>query len=201
MDHAHVIATLALVIADLARGETKSATEGLDRALRALRAGAQQGLPGVAASAPPAAWATGERKEAAARLFSYWVKRCDKGERTMLTAERGRAVIARLRDGYTEAEIRKAIDGAATAAYVGDSGQRYDDLELICRSGAKLESFIERGETTTGKLVVVAAAGGQEDDIAALRREMATLRRDGREIEYGQAAARLQTLMAKRGPS
>jgi hypothetical protein len=78
-----------------------------------------------------------------ASLIDYWKLRC--GHPTAKpTRERRQKVVARLREGYTEAEIRRGIDGAAAAAFVNDSGKRFDDLELICRNGSKLESFIER---------------------------------------------------------
>jgi uncharacterized coiled-coil protein SlyX len=92
---------------------------------------------------------TGEKRpdphdEAALRLFEYWREQCAKGPTTKATPERLRAVRARLAQGYSEATIRAAIDGAAADAYESESGRRFDDLTLICRNGAKLESFVER---------------------------------------------------------
>lgn len=76
-------------------------------------------------------------------LFAYWQQRC--GHPTSkLTAERRRKIEARLREGYTVAQVRQAIDGAARAAFVNDNGKRFDDIELICRNGTKLEDFMGR---------------------------------------------------------
>jgi hypothetical protein len=80
-------------------------------------------------------------------LFDYWRTKCGH-PKALLTLDRKTKVIARLREGYSEADIRQAIDGAAKHAYVDDRGVRYDDLELICRSGSKLEGFIQRAGAT-----------------------------------------------------
>ena len=79
----------------------------------------------------------------ARRLFAYWQEQCGRST-AKFTLDRRRKVEARLREGYTEQQIRQAIDGAARAAFVNDAGKRFDDLELICRSGSKVEDFISR---------------------------------------------------------
>jgi hypothetical protein len=92
-------------------------------------------------------------------LFSYWRTQC--GHPTAkLKRDRERKIVARLREGYTEADIRRAIDGAAKHAFVNENGVRFDDLELICRSSAKLEGFIERASPS--------AAGAQQATVAEL---------------------------------
>lgn len=80
-------------------------------------------------------------------LFDYWRETMNHPQ-AKLTPERERAVAARLRDGYTVEQIKRAIDGCARSPFhrgENDRQQRYDDLTLICRNGAKLESFLERG--------------------------------------------------------
>lgn len=76
-------------------------------------------------------------------LFAYWQQQCQHPQ-SRLTSERRRKCEARLREGYTAEQGRTAIDGAARAAFVNDQGKRFDDFELIFRSGSKLEAFIER---------------------------------------------------------
>lgn len=85
-----------------------------------------------------------ERPSIVADLFAYWQTTTGHPQ-AKLTKDRRAKIEARLREGYTAEQIRKAIDGAARAAFVNESGKRFDDIELICRSGSKLESFIERG--------------------------------------------------------
>lgn len=85
--------------------------------------------------------------------FGYWQDRTD--HRTAkLTDERRRKIEQRLRDGYSVQQIRSAIDGAAKGAFVNDAGKRFDDIELICRNGSKLEDFIERASATPNGTVV-----------------------------------------------
>lgn len=99
---------------------------------------------------PPATGAprVDPHRAVALELFEFWREQCGKGAATKATPDRIRKVIARLRDGYTPAQIRSAIRGAAAEAYEDERGHRYDDLELICRNGAKLEAFIAKGGGT-----------------------------------------------------
>lgn len=103
-------------------------------------------------TSPPSGSGTGKEETSTAgeapamvarRLFTYWQETC-KHPTAKFTTDRRRRVEARLREGYTEDEIRKGIAGAGARPFVNDSGKAFDDLELICRSGSKLESFIER---------------------------------------------------------
>lgn len=86
----------------------------------------------------------------ARELFEYWQQRCEHPQ-AKPTRERLAKVRSRLREGYTAEQIRAAIDGAARAAFVNDAGKRFDDLELICRNGSKLEDFIARPATNNGR--------------------------------------------------
>ena len=92
----------------------------------------------------------------AAECFAYWQERC-RHPTAKLTAERRRKIEARLREGYTVDDIRRAIDGAAKAAFVNDHGRRFDDIELICRSGSKLEGFMGRVSSSNVALMRSAA--------------------------------------------
>lgn len=83
------------------------------------------------------------------RCFAYWQQQCHH-PKARLTGDRRRKVEARLREGYTEADVRAAIDGAAQAPFISDGGQRFDDLELICRTGSKLEGFAQRTAPAKG---------------------------------------------------
>lgn len=83
--------------------------------------------------------------------FAYWQEKCGHPN-AKLTADREAKIKARLREGYSVHDIRKAIDGAARGAFVNDSGQRFDDIELICRKGSKLEDFMRRMATNVTPL-------------------------------------------------
>lgn len=76
-------------------------------------------------------------------LFDYWRERCEHLQ-ARPTKDRLAKIRARRSEGYTDEQIREAINGAARGAFVNDTGKRFDDIELICRNGTKLESFIDR---------------------------------------------------------
>jgi len=199
LDRDFIVGELARAIGAIAHGRDEEARTIVSDLARVLAATAQADLPGIPAAAPAIDRET-LYKAACSRLFAYWQERCAHRAAKM-TPERARAIIARLRDGYTETEIRKAIDGAAESAYVNETtGQKYDDLTLICRNGSKLEDFIARGVTATGEVIVeVTNASPIEEQISDLRRRMSELKREGRETEYKQAAEELRKLMARRG--
>jgi hypothetical protein len=77
-------------------------------------------------------------------VFEEWVRVC-KHPKARLTADRRSKVRARLRDGYTSEDLMQAVRGAAKGAYVDPRGHKWDDLTLICRSGANVERFIALG--------------------------------------------------------
>lgn len=64
---------------------------------------------------------------------------------TKFAPKRRRKIQARLKEGYTLENIIQAICGCSGSAWnMGDNDQhkKFDDLELICRDGVKLEGFM-----------------------------------------------------------
>lgn len=97
-------------------------------------------------------WVEGERSKPATpstspqenEVFEHWQRVCDK-PRAKFTPERRAKVRTRLREGYTVANIKSAIDGITTSSFHrGDNngGREFMGLELICQTGSKLESFM-----------------------------------------------------------
>lgn len=74
-------------------------------------------------------------------VFDYWVNVSGKA-RAKLTADRRTKIRARLKDGYSVDDIKKAIRGNAAGAYIDARGHKYNDLTLICRSGSHTERFM-----------------------------------------------------------
>lgn len=198
LDRTALIAVLAKAIGAFASGDDEDGCNIIRDLARSLEtSGTQATLPGMPGP-PPAMNAQLIQKAAVGRLFAYWQEKCDH-KQAKLTAERASRVIARLREGYKEAEIRKAIDGAAAFAYVDPAGKKFDDLELICRSGTKLEDFIERGVRAFGDVVVeVGESSPIDDQIGDLRRKMAEYKKAGRDTEYQTAAGELAKLVERR---
>lgn len=87
--------------------------------------------------------------EQESEVFEYWRKVFKKTAGAKFTHERILAVRARLRDEYTVEQIMRAVDGCAVTPHnlgQNDKGERYDDLELICRKGTQVERFIANAE-------------------------------------------------------
>lgn len=80
-------------------------------------------------------------------IFEYWVYVMNKNKSsTKLTPKRKRNIRDRLKDGYTVDQIKLAIDGCRKDPFSmgqNSNGKPYNDIELICRTGEKLESFTE----------------------------------------------------------
>src|SRR5262245_3067349 len=79
-------------------------------------------------------------------VFTYW-QRVMNHQQAKLTAERRKKIEARLKEKYSVEQIKSAIDGCRSSPYhqgQNDHGTVYDDIELICRNGSKLESFIAK---------------------------------------------------------
>lgn len=103
-----------------------------------------------------------------ARIFNHWQSALNHPT-AKLTNERKRKVEARLKEGYSVAQIIEAIDGCASSPFhrgQNAEGQVWDDLELICRTGSKLEGFIAR-QTLKKNGHCINAANSTPDEFAA----------------------------------
>lgn len=84
----------------------------------------------------------GDEGKIARAISRYYVLRMKRRKGWVFGPKRQKAVVDRLKEGYTGMFIARAIDGAAVGAYTNPtSGLTYDDLELICRDEVKLERF------------------------------------------------------------
>jgi hypothetical protein len=136
--------------------------------------------------AKPAAVPEGDR-EVALRLFEYWRSRCDH-PRARADATRLGKAIARLRDGFSEAELRAAIDGMAGSDFnrgVNENGTRYDDIELCFRNVRNVERFIEKAGGPRH-------ADATRDGRADLRAQAQKALKDGRTDEYNRILRKLK---------
>jgi hypothetical protein len=78
-------------------------------------------------------------------VFEYWRARLHP-KAFKLEGRRLKAVLDRLNDGWSVADLRRAVDGAVFDAYVGPNGVRHDDLEFICRDETNLRKFLQRAD-------------------------------------------------------
>jgi hypothetical protein len=86
----------------------------------------------------------------AQRLFGEWSDLTGR-KRARPTPDRLTKIIARLREGYSEEEIRRAIRNVASSEWhrgQNDHGKEYIELSMICRSGEKLEHYRDMDDVT-----------------------------------------------------
>lgn len=87
-------------------------------------------------------------------IFQYWCSVMGKNiGSSKLTPKREKAINARLKDGYTPEQIKSAIDGCRADPFSmgkNDRQKPFNDIELICRTGEKLESFLPENSAGSG---------------------------------------------------
>lgn len=83
-------------------------------------------------------------------IFHYWCDVMGKNRLTSkMTPKRMKAIKARLKEGYTLEQVKSSIDGCRKDPFSmghNDRGKPFNDIELICRTGEKLESFWDAGQ-------------------------------------------------------
>lgn len=93
-----------------------------------------------------------------AEVFEYW-KQVMNHPAAQLDAKRSKNIGARLKDGYTVSQLCRAVDGCKYDPFSQGANDRqtvYDDIELICRDGPKVDKFMaiaDRGLQQTGRTV------------------------------------------------
>ena len=88
-------------------------------------------------------------KPAAVQVFDHWRAVMKKSAGAKLKGRRLKAVEARLEDGYSVEDLCRAVDGCAVTPHncgQNDRGERYDDLELICRDVSHVDRFMANAE-------------------------------------------------------
>ncbi len=136
-----------------------------------------------------------------ADLFAYWQRAFGKAK-AKLTPERRRVLRARLREGYSPADIRRAIDGCkASEFHSGDNdrGTEYNDLTLICRNGTKLEAFRDRAKsavTVVDERDAEAVPARVQSQLDELVRESGEALARGDINAYNRTEAEIQKLRA-----
>lgn len=77
-------------------------------------------------------------------IFEFWKTTMSLNGNTILTNERKARIKDRLKQGYTIERIKNAIVGCSVSPHhcgQNDTRTVYNDIELICRTGAKVEFF------------------------------------------------------------
>lgn len=196
-----IIAALAAVVGRLASGDMgrKELAVELRRIADEAEANGELQLTNPVSGEPPLKEQIQEaaRADAWKRIFRYW-QRALGHERSKPTAERRTKVLARLREGYAEADIIRAIDGCASSPFhtgENEDGTRHDDLTLICRNGSMLERFIERageGEAMVPSVTVGSSRAGEMDALTAKAERALSAGRLDEYEKYNRALSHLR---------
>lgn len=129
-------------------------------------------------------------------LFEYWVRATHRDRsRTQMTPARKTKLLARLKEGYSVEDIKRAIDGVANSSFHQGENERetkYDDLLLICRSGDSVEKYRDmtpRSVSDEGK--------HQHDELTLLREQAREALKEGDTDAYNRANKRLAQLTGR----
>lgn len=82
------------------------------------------------------------------QVFEHW-RTVMATPKSILDKKRRAAVQARLAEGRTVEDLKAAIDGCAKTPHnmgVNDRGEKFNDLELICRNGPNVERFMRNAQ-------------------------------------------------------
>lgn len=134
-------------------------------------------------------------RETVSRLFAYWQRRTGH-TKARLTPERASRLLARLRQGYTEADIKAAIDGCASSEFHSghnESGTVYDDIELICRSGSNVERFSALAGGAARYEAPATPTEKADERKRALMAEADRLLKEGNTSEYNRLVRAIRT--------
>ncbi len=78
-------------------------------------------------------------------VFQYWQTVMNK-PRAKMDAKRAKAIMGRLKDGYTQQDLQDAILGCSLSRFhrgENDRRRAYQDIELICRDANHVDSFLD----------------------------------------------------------
>lgn len=80
-------------------------------------------------------------------IFDFWKATMSLNGSTLLTPKRKQKIKQRLAEGYTIERIKNAIVGCSLSPFhngQNDTRTKYNDIELICRNGEKVEFFEQK---------------------------------------------------------
>ena len=85
------------------------------------------------------------KPEHEAAVFAHWKATMGLNGHTVFSSKRRKAVRARLREGYSADALKQAVDGCKVTPFnmgENDRGEKFCDLELICRDAQHVDRFI-----------------------------------------------------------
>lgn len=88
------------------------------------------------------------------RVFEYW-RNVMNHHRSQLDEKRRKAIRAAIKMGYSEDDLRRAIDGCRNSPFhmgENDRNARYDELTLILRDASHIDRFIRQASEAPSRL-------------------------------------------------
>ncbi|UOD28761.1 DUF1376 domain-containing protein [Massilia violaceinigra] len=92
---------------------------------------------------PPTKRRSTDTPDGSLAVFEYW-QQVMGHHNAKLDAKRVKAIKGRLKDGYSVEDLCRAVDGCKYDPFSQGANERqtvYDDIELICRDGPKVDKF------------------------------------------------------------
>lgn len=132
-------------------------------------------------------------------IFAYWRTVAGKSG-AQFTAERRGKVRTRLREGYSVAKIKQAIDYVCNNPWhtgANPEGKKYVDLDLICRNATQLEKYIDQAQDAGVARVDSGESTEKSEALKRAQEDAADALRKGDTDGYSRAQARIKNL--KRG--
>lgn len=200
VDSADVIAELARIVGELASGGSRTCAARELRRLADRISGEQLDMSAAGATPPPT-----NDDDRALEVFRYWRDRTGK-RRARFVRERRQKIRARMREGFTAADLMRAVDGALLSPYhrgENDQEQEYLDLVTILRTGSHVERHVERWRSRSAELEAEAPAAsvdprGETREEASLREAARDALERGDVDAYNDANRRLRAAMSRR---
>jgi hypothetical protein len=90
-------------------------------------------------------------------IFNFWKDVMGKRGNVVFTSTRRRKIKSRLADGYSVEEIKSAITNCKKSEWhqgKNEDKKEHNDIELICRTGEKLESFRDMSPSRSDGVVI-----------------------------------------------
>ena len=205
MNRAELSVRIAEILRDANDTSLKLGPDDIAKQLRGLafildgggpeaRSNGQTCLPGIEvedAAARGAALKAAEREKVrlgAEEVFGYWRTVTGQPKASLLDGRR-RLIQARMKDGFSVAQLKRAIDGAAASEF---HAGKYDWLETIFANGARVEQMIARAGDTAPEAVTL-----DDKRIETLKRRAREALKDGRHDEYEAINRELQRLASR----
>jgi len=128
-------------------------------------------------------------------LFGFWQQKMML-KNARFTPGRRKVLAARLADGYTVGQLRRAIAACSASEWhcgKNDRNMPYNDLTLICRNGEQVEKFLALADSYG------APESDDNPEIRRLQRAITTAFKEGRTDDYNRSNARLRAITAPGG--